>query len=61
MSSETIYMPYFYIIRHIPTGKKYAGIRYAKGCNPIEFMQPDGYQTFELDQMISCQMGSLKV
>lgn len=45
MSSETIYIPYFYIIRHIPTGKKYAGIRYAKGCNPIEFMQPDGYQT----------------
>ena len=21
MSSETIYIPYFYIIRHIPTGK----------------------------------------
>ena len=45
MSSKPIYVPYFYIIEHTPTGKRYAGCRYAKGCHPSEFMQPGGYQT----------------
>jgi hypothetical protein len=37
--------PYFYIIEHKPTGKKYAGSRWAKGCHPDEFMKVDGYCT----------------
>ena len=47
MSSKPIYphVPYFYIIEHISTGKRYVGCRYAKGCHPSEFMTEDGYQT----------------
>jgi hypothetical protein len=49
MSSKNIYteqtIPYFYIIRHIPSQKLYAGSRWAKGCNPLEFMQLNGYTT----------------
>lgn len=45
MLSETIYTPYFYIIRHIKSQKMYAGSRYAKGCDPLEFMKPNGYTT----------------
>jgi len=47
MSSKPIYphVPYFYIIEHVASGKKYAGCRYAKGCNPAEFMTEDGYCT----------------
>jgi hypothetical protein len=47
MSSNSIYphVPYFYIIEHIASGKRYAGCRYAKGCNPVEFMTEDGYCT----------------
>jgi hypothetical protein len=37
--------PYFYIIKHKPTGKKYAGSRWAKGCHPDEFMKDTGYCT----------------
>ena len=37
--------PYFYIIEHIPTGKKYAGSRWMKNCHPSEFMKLDGYTT----------------
>jgi hypothetical protein len=37
--------PYFYIIKHKPTGKKYAGSRWAKGCHPDEFMKNTGYCT----------------
>jgi hypothetical protein len=40
-----IYIPYFYIIRHITSGTMYAGARWKKGCHPKEFMQSDGYQT----------------
>ena len=47
MSSKPIYphVPYFYIIDHIASGKRYAGCRYAKGCNPVEFMTEGGYCT----------------
>lgn len=49
MTSKSIYMdnhtPYFYIIKHIPSGKKYAGCRYGKGCHPSELLQPNGYHT----------------
>jgi hypothetical protein len=47
MSSKPIYphVPYFYVIEHVTSGKKYAGCRYAKGCNPVEFMQHGGYYT----------------
>ena len=45
MSSNDIYMPYFYIIQHKETGKKYAGSRWAKGCHPDEFMTEGGYTT----------------
>jgi len=37
--------PYFYIIEHVASGKRYAGCRYAKGCDPVEFMTEDGYCT----------------
>lgn len=37
--------PYFYIIEHISTNKKYAGSRWAKNCSPEEFMKPGGYTT----------------
>ena len=37
--------PYFYIIRHIETGRLYAGSRWAKGCNPNELLKEDGYLT----------------
>lgn len=40
-----IYTPYFYIIQHIKSKKLYAGSKYASGCHPDEFMQPNGYQT----------------
>jgi hypothetical protein len=47
MSSKSIYphVPYFYVIEHIASGKKYAGSRWIKGCHPAEFMQPNGYCT----------------
>jgi hypothetical protein len=45
MTSKDIYMPYFYIIQHKETKKKYAGSRYAMGCHPNEFMIKDGYTT----------------
>lgn len=41
----SIYSPYFYIIQHKSTGKKYAGCRFAKKCHPNEFMKPNGYLT----------------
>jgi hypothetical protein len=37
--------PYFYIIRHIPTGKQYAGCKFAKDADPKKFMTIDGYKT----------------
>jgi hypothetical protein len=47
MSSKPIYphVPYFYIIEHVASGKRYAGSRWAKGCNPAEFMTEGGYCT----------------
>jgi hypothetical protein len=47
MSSNSIYphVPYFYVIEHVASGKKYAGSRWAKGCNPAEFMTEGGYCT----------------
>ena len=48
MTSTSIYtntIPYFYIIQHIKSKKLYAGSRWAKGCNPQEFMQVGGYTT----------------
>ncbi len=50
MSSTNTYIeqnstPYFYIIQHKITKKMYAGSRWKIGCNPEEFMKPNGYQT----------------
>jgi hypothetical protein len=45
MSSNTIYIPYFYIIQHKETGKYYAGSKYAEDANPENFMVEGGYQT----------------
>ncbi|CAB4126972.1 hypothetical protein UFOVP84_39 [uncultured Caudovirales phage] len=45
MISKDIYTPYFYIIQHKETKKMYAGSKWAKGCHPDEFMQPNGYTT----------------
>ena len=30
--------PFFYIIRHIDTGKRYAGIKFARGCHPSDLL-----------------------
>ena len=49
MTSTNIYLqassPYFYIIQHKETRILYAGSKWAKGCNPDEFMQHNGYTT----------------
>lgn len=45
MPSKNIYIPYFYIIKHKETGKRYAGSRWAANCHPGEFMQQNGYTT----------------
>jgi hypothetical protein len=38
--------PYFYIIRHIPSNKLYAGYKsYKKSCNSSTFMTDRGYKT----------------
>lgn len=41
----SIYIPYFYIIRHISSNKMYAGAKWGKDANPDEFMTANGYQT----------------
>jgi hypothetical protein len=38
-------VPYFYIIKHKESGKKYAGAKWAKNANPDNFMTESGYQT----------------
>lgn len=38
-------IPYFYIIEHVSSGKKYAGIRTAKKCHPDELLKENGYLT----------------
>lgn len=37
--------PYFYIIKHKPSGMMYAGARWAARCHPDELLQPNGYKT----------------
>lgn len=36
MSSTTIYTPFTYCITFLPTGQRYYGVRYAKGCHPSQ-------------------------
>lgn len=31
-------MPYTYVLKHLPTNKRYYGVRYANGCDPSELM-----------------------
>lgn len=38
-------IPYFYIIKHNPSNRFYAGCRYAKGCHPDELLKRNGYTT----------------
>lgn len=38
-------IPYFYIIEHKLSGKKYAGSRWTKNCKPLELLKEDGYKT----------------
>lgn len=45
MTSKNIYEPYFYIIKHKPSGKLYAGCKYARNSNPKTFMTSLGYKT----------------
>lgn len=45
MLSENIYTPYFYIIRHIPSQKLYAGSKWGIDANPDNFMISGGYTT----------------
>jgi len=46
-SSMSIYItiPYFYIIQHITSGKKYAGSKYGRKSNPMTFLTELGYKT----------------
>lgn len=38
--------PYFYVIKHIPSSRLYAGIRSTRGCHPDELLRPiKGYTT----------------
>lgn len=37
--------PYFYIIEHQPSKRKYAGARWGKNCHPNELLQDCGYYT----------------
>jgi hypothetical protein len=37
--------PYFYIIQHRKSGKKYGGAKWGKDADPSNFMTEDGYQT----------------
>lgn len=43
--STSIYIPYFYIIQHINSGKYYAGVKYGKNANPDNLLKSNGYQT----------------
>jgi hypothetical protein len=43
--SITIYIPYFYIIQHINSGKYYAGAKFAKNANPDNLLKSNGYKT----------------
>ena len=36
MTSITIYTPFTYCLTFLPTGKRYYGVRYAKGCHPSQ-------------------------
>ena len=46
MTSTVIYSPYFYIIRHVPSGLFYAGCRYSSnGCHHSELLTESGYKT----------------
>ena len=38
-------IPYFYIIKHLPSNKLYAGARWGKDCHPSELLQENGYLT----------------
>ncbi|CAB4125394.1 hypothetical protein UFOVP58_128 [uncultured Caudovirales phage] len=56
--------PYFYIIEHINTGKRYAGARWQKGCHPNEFMKESGYTTssFIVNEIVKSEgLNSFKV
>jgi len=38
-------MPYFYIIEHKESGKRYAGCKILKNCKPEDFLTENGYWT----------------
>lgn len=43
LMNNIIYNSYFYIIQHIESKIYYAGVRYAKKCNPNELLTIGGY------------------
>ena len=43
--SISIYIPYFYIIQHLNSGRYYAGVKYGIGSNPNQLLKANGYQT----------------
>ena len=43
--NNIIYNSYFYIIQHTESKIYYAGVRYAKNCNPNELLTIGGYST----------------
>lgn len=45
----SIYSPYFYTIKHIPSELMYAGCKFGKDAYPEKFMTEDGYQTSSSD------------
>lgn len=38
-------LPYFYVILHKPSNKRYAGCKFGRFADPTTFMTSDGYQT----------------
>lgn len=44
--------PYVYIIEFKELGKRYIGVRYAKGCDKAELLQPGGY--FTSSKVVRC-------
>lgn len=45
-------MPYTYLITHIPSGKRYYGVRWANGCSPNELLKTYFTSSREVSRLI---------
>lgn len=52
--------PYFYIIKHIPSQRYYAGCKYNKKANSVNFMTTNGYQTTSNVVRMLIRQGSIE-